>query len=268
MQFRMLGRIEVQTAAGVTDVSSAPVRGLLVALMLAEGRCVPMHQLLSSLWDRPPRSARSNLRLYVARLRRQLYATSPQLKERLAMEPGDGGASYRLRADPDELDVSVFRRLSLCGQKQRQAGFPVEAEKTLSRALELWRGPICQNCTASEELRRQAETLEELRLTVRERLTAVRITLGHTTDLVPEINDLLRVAPYRELSYANLMRARYLAGDIDGALKTWTQAAKVLRCELGIGVSAELRELQHAMLRRDAKAVRAPALDGGPTMAV
>ncbi|NEA37373.1 BTAD domain-containing putative transcriptional regulator [Streptomyces sp. SID13031] len=256
MQFRMLGRIEVEAAGGVTDVSSAPVRGLLVALMLAEGRCIPMHQLLNSLWDKPPRSARNNLRLHVARLRRQLYATSPLLKDRLAMEPGDGGASYRLRAEPEELDVSIFRRLSLRGEAERQANRPQEAEVTLAQALALWRGPICQNCTASEELRRQAETLEELRLTVRERLSAVRLTLGHTTDLVPEIHDLLRGAPFRELSYANLMRARYLGGDVDGALRTCARAEKVLRCELGIDLSADLRDLRCAMLRRDTDYVR------------
>lgn len=256
MQFRMLGRIEVETAGGVTTVSSAPVRGLLVALMLAEGRCVPMSQLLCSLWDNPPGSARSNLRLHVARLRRQLFVTSPLLKDRLAMEPGEDGASYRLVADPDELDVSVFRRLSLRGEAERQADRPVEAEVTLARALALWRGPICQNCTASEELRRQAQTLEELRLSVRERLASVRITLGHTTDLVPEIHDLLRSAPYRELSYANLMRARYLGGDVEGALRTCAQAANTLRRELGVELSAGLRELHCAMLRRDSEAVR------------
>ncbi|WP_328989059.1 AfsR/SARP family transcriptional regulator [Kribbella sp. NBC_01245] len=261
MQFRVLGNVEVETENCVIGISSAPVRGLLATLILEEGRVVLVRHLLESLWDRPPRSARNNLRLHVARLRRQLGAACPGMKERLVTVSGAGGAGYGLRADPAELDVSVFRRLSLRGDIERQERRYADAERTLAEALAIWRGPAFQDCTASEQLRSRFETLEELRLTVRERLAEVRIALGRTTDLVPEIHDLLRIAPFRETSHANLIRARYLAGDVDGAFRTWSLAATTLREELGVEPSAELCDLQHAMLRRDREAVQVPRRD-------
>ena len=102
-----------------------------------------------------------------------------------------------------------------------------------------------------------------LGLTVLERLAEVRIALGHTTDLVSGIHDVLRAAPFRETSWANLVRARYLAGDIDGAFQTWSQASGTLRGELGVEPSAALCELQHAMLHRDGDAVRRSRLSAG-----
>ena len=56
----------------------------------------------------------------------------------------------------------------------------------------------------------------------------------------------------------NLVRARYLAGDVDGALRSWSRAATTMRQELGVDPSAELRALQHAMLHRDQESVRRP----------
>jgi DNA-binding SARP family transcriptional activator len=256
MRFHMLGRFEIETEQGTTAVRSAPVRGLLAVLMLEEGRVVPASQLVESLWDRPPSSACNNLRLHVARLRRQLGAMSPLLKGRLVTLRGSGGAGYALRAESSELDVSEFRRLSRRGDSERRAGDHLVAERTLTAALDLWHGPVGQDCTASEELRSRLEMLGELRLSVLERLTDVRIALGHTMDLRSTINDVLRVAPFRETSWANLVRARYLAGDIDGAFRAWSQAAGILRSELGVEPSAAVFELQHAMLQRDDHAVR------------
>ncbi len=255
MRFRMLGRVEVETGGGVAEISSAPVRGVLAALMLAEGRVVPVQQLVEALWDRPPRSAQNNLRLHLTRLRRQLGAISPRLQDRLVTVRTDGGAGYCLRAEPDELDLAVFRGLAVQGDAERTSGRYAAADRTLSTALELWRGPVGQDCTASDRFRRRVAPLDELRLTVCERRAEVGLMLGRTTEVVPDLNDVLRVAPFRERAHANLVRARYLAGDVSGALRTWARAARVLREELGLEPSDELFDLQRAMLRRDREAV-------------
>lgn len=255
MRLHMLGRVEVTVADRCTAISSAPVRGVLAALMLAEGRVVPVQQLLEALWDRPPQSAQNNLRLHVTRLRRQLGAISPVLKDRLVTVRTDSGAGYCLRAAPEELDLAVFRGLAVQGDAERADGRYDEAERTLSTALELWRGPVGQDCTASDRFRRRVAPLDELRLTVCERRAEVGLMLGRTTEVVPDVNDVLRIAPFRERAHANLVRARYLAGDISGALRTWARAARVLREELGLEPSDELFDLQRAMLRRDREAV-------------
>jgi len=258
MRFHMLGRFEIQTDHGTTEVRSAPVRGLLAALMLEEGRAVPVSELVESLWDRPPSSAGNNLRLHVTRLRRQLGAMSPLLKGRLVTLRGSGGAGYALRAESPELDVSEFRRLSRRADSAVRAGDFLAAERLLTEALALWRGPVGQDCTASAELRRRLDMLGELRLSVLEQLTDVRIVLGHTLDLTSAIHDVLRVAPFRETSWANLVRARYLSGDVEGACQAWSQATTLFRTELGVDPSQALHALHHAALSRDAPTLRRP----------
>lgn len=254
MLFRLLGRVQIDTANGTFPIQSAPVRGVLAALLLEEGRFIPVGKLLNALWNDPPSSARQNLRLYIARLRTQLAALS--LQERLiTLRGGVGG--YSLSISPDELDAFRFQHLAEKGGMELQAGSFTRAERALREALSLWRGPIGQDCTASEQLRAQFQTYEKLHLTVRERLVEARLGLGATVDLVPEIRGILEIAPFRETSWADLIRACYLGGDISGALAAWRQVVELFRGELGVDPSIRLRELHAAVLRRDDAAVRA-----------
>lgn len=253
MLFRLLGRIQVDTAGRTLLVSSAPVRGVLAALLLEEGRFVPVEQLLRSLWNDPPSSARQNLRLHIARLRNQLSELS--LHERLTTLRG-GGGGYSLSISPEELDTIRFKRLAEKGRSELRSGLFATAEATLREALLLWRGPIGQDCTASKQLRSRFHSYGDLQVTVRERLVEARLGLGTTTDLIPEIQEILGVAPFRETSWANLIRAYYLGGDISGALAAWDRAMALFLGELGLDPSDKLRELHVSILRRDDAAIR------------
>ncbi|WP_449063208.1 AfsR/SARP family transcriptional regulator [Planomonospora algeriensis] len=255
MFFRLLGRVQVESAGASVVVTSAPIRGLLAALLLEEGRFVTVEQLMDSLWDSPPDSARKNLRLHVARLRSQLASLG--LRERLSTLRG-GGGGYRLLAAPEEVDVIQFKRLTARGFAELRARRVSTAETTLVEALRLWQGSAGQDCTASGRLRSRFAAFDELHLTARERLVEARLLRGRTIELVPEILDILTAAPFRENSWAHLMRACYLGGDAAGAISAWDRAAATLGDRLGLDLSAELRELHLAVLRRDDDAVRGP----------
>lgn len=255
MLFRLLGHVQVETAGRSVVIKSAPVRGLLAALLLEEGRSVPVEHLLRALWDDPPDSARSNLRLYIARLRRQLAHLG--LRERLVTLRGGGGdGGYRLLTAPEEVDVLRFKRLAGRGFAELRRGSTGTAEALLKQALRLWQGPVGQDCTASDQLRSRFAGFDELHLTVRERLVEARLGLGRTIDLIPEILEILAAAPFREASWAHLMRAYYLGGDMAGALSAWDRATATLGDRFGLDLSAELRELHLSVLRRDDHAVR------------
>ncbi|GII04333.1 AfsR/SARP family transcriptional regulator [Planobispora takensis] len=253
MLFRLLGRVQVETGDTSCVIASAPIRGLLAALLLEEGRFVSVEQLMGSLWDDPPDSARKNLRLHVARLRGQLAPLG--LRERLSTLRG-GGGGYRLLAAPEEVDAVQFKRLTARGFTELLARCAGAAETTLARALQLWQGPIGQDCTASERLRSRFVALDELHLTARERLVEARLCRGRTIDLIPEILDILAAAPFRETSWAHLMRAYYLGGDVAGAISAWDRATATLGDRLGLDLSAELCDLHLSVLRRDDHAVR------------
>lgn len=253
MLFRLLGSARIENAKTSIGVKSAPVRGVFAALLLEEGRSVPVERLMRSLWDESPGSARKNLRLYLARLRSQLAVLS--LQERLITLRG-GGGGYRLLIEPDEVDAIRFKRLAAQGFAELRARCTSAAEATLKESLRLWQGPAGQDCAASEQLRARFAALDELHLTVRERLVEARLDLGRTLDLVPEILDVLAAAPYRETSWAHLMRAHYLGGNAAGAISAWASATATLNDHLGLDPSAELCELHLSVLRRDDDAVR------------
>ncbi|MFD0661895.1 AfsR/SARP family transcriptional regulator [Thermocatellispora tengchongensis] len=193
--------------------------------------------------------------MHVARLRTQLAPLD--LREKLVTLRG-GGGGYRMLVDPDDVDVVRFKRLAAQGFAELRVQCAGSAEVAFMEALGLWQGPVGQDCTASERLRSRFTALEELHLTVRERLVEARLRLGRTTELIPEILDILAAVPFREASWAHLMRAYYLGGDVAGAVSAWNRATATLGDQLGLDLSAELRELHLSILRRDDRAVRAP----------
>ncbi|MGS2644342.1 BTAD domain-containing putative transcriptional regulator [Streptosporangium sp. LJ11] len=161
--------------------------------------------------------------------------------------------------EPDEVDAIRFKRLAARGFAELRARCAGAAEATLKESLGLWQGPAGQDCAASEQMRARFAALDELHLTVRERLVEARLDLGRTLDLVPEILDILATAPFRETSWAHLMRAHYLGGNAAGAISAWTSATATLSDHLGLDPSAELRELHLSVLRRDDDAIRGPS---------
>ncbi len=262
MLFRLLGHVRVETARGSVGIESAPVRGVLAALLLEEGRSVPVERLLGLLWEDPPGSARKNLRLHIARLRAQLGELG--LRDRLVTLRGGGGeGGYRLAARGEEVDAVTFRRLASQGFAELRAGSAATAETSLTTALALWQGPIGQDCTASQRLKARFAAFDELQLTVRERLVEARLELGRTSDLIPEIQEILASAPFRETSWAHLMRAYYLGGDAAGAIDAWNRAGTTLGERLGLDPSAQLRRLHLSILRRDCDAVRSSSPRAG-----
>ena len=71
---RLLGRLEVRTAAGAVVRLGAPKQRVVGALLAVRaGQVVPVAELVDEVWpDRPPASAAENARSYAANLRRLL----------------------------------------------------------------------------------------------------------------------------------------------------------------------------------------------------
>lgn len=86
----------------VTDPFGQPVRltptewGLLEALMRHPGKLMSQRQLLTQVWGSAYQNQASNLRLYMAQLRRKLEP-DPQRPRYLLTEPGMG---YRFQPEP------------------------------------------------------------------------------------------------------------------------------------------------------------------------
>src|SRR3954470_23159177 len=138
VQIGMLGPFEVRTDEGVlADVPGARLRALLIALALEPGRAVPKATLVDWIWgEQPPADAANALQRLASRLRKALPEGS------IEGQP-DG---YRLRVDPDAVDVVRFERLL---RRAREDGDPMRLPR-LREALALWRGAAMQDVGLQE----------------------------------------------------------------------------------------------------------------------
>ncbi|WP_406514696.1 BTAD domain-containing putative transcriptional regulator [Streptomyces sp. NBC_00499] len=218
----------------ITGAADRPVqitrlkqRRLLAALLLRPNVDVTVDQLAEDLWDgNPPSSIRSNLKTYVAGLRRAgiPITTSP-----------DG---YRIDAGPGELDSLAFEEL----------------KSEPPQALGLWRGPVLHGLPLSPAMDAIVCRLQDLRFRMLETLPAH--TIG--PDLMYSLREAIDLEPLREGLHAELMRSLYLHNRAGEAVQVYHGLRTRLATELGIDPGLEVQALYLQILATD------PAL--GPPM--
>jgi DNA-binding SARP family transcriptional activator len=235
-------------------LSESKARGTLAVLLLRANQFVTQTQLGQLLWDTPPDSARSNIRSYVARVRKALDLADPDVPRLSSVKRGgtsDGGA-YRLCVAPMELDADVFVRLVRHAAEQSRAGEVTKAAASLRHALGLWRGDAGNaDLAVAAVLRAQLDALNQLRLVAHEDLLSLRFRLGEHRLLIPEIRALLSEHQMREGLWALLMRAHYRSGDVGAALGAYKESWQVLDRQLGVQPGAMLQQLHRSILNRD-----------------
>jgi hypothetical protein len=137
------------------------------------------------------------------------------------------------------------------GARQRQS--------RLQAAVALWRGRPLAELAGLTWFDEHAEWLQQLLLEARQGLIDTRLTLGHHTQLIPELETLIRQHPLHEHFHGQLMLALYRAGRQGEALAAYQRLRRTLGEDLGIDPSQPLRELETAILRQD------PTLDAPRT---
>jgi DNA-binding SARP family transcriptional activator len=239
VRFRILGPLEVDAAVGHPALRRRKPRALLALLLLHRNEVVSTDALLDGLWgESPPPRALGSLQNYVSHLRRALgehvLVTQP---------PG-----YVLRVGADEVDVDWFDRLVAEASGKDAA----ERAERLRSALALWRGPALADFTYEAFAQTAIARLEELRLTALEERIDADLELGRHPELVGELEALVAENSLRERLRGQLMRALYRSGRHTEALAVYRDGARLLREELGLEPSEELRRLERAILEQDA----------------
>jgi DNA-binding SARP family transcriptional activator len=239
VRFRILGRLEVDAAVDHPALRRHKPRALLALLLLHRNEVVSTDMLLDGLWsESPPPRALGSLQNYVSHLRRALgddvLVTQP---------PG-----YVLRVGPHELDADWFERLV----SEASGKDAAERAERLRSALALWRGPALADFTYEAFAQTAIARLEELRLTALEERIDADLELGRHAELVGELEALVTEHSLRERLRGQLMRALYRSGRQSEALDVYRDGARLLREELGLEPSEELRSLERAILEQDA----------------
>jgi predicted ATPase/DNA-binding SARP family transcriptional activator len=251
VEVRLLGPFELVTVEGPQRLPGHGERALLAALALSTGRAVALPTLVEALWDpdHQPDDPVNALQVRVSKLRRTLAALG--LTDVLDRQ----GFAYRLRIEPDAVDVHVFRNLV---ETARRTGDPREAVDLYDRCLALWRGEPLVDFVGPAWAGIEAAQLSELRLAAVTERAERMLTLGWYERVAADLEPVVAAAPTRERLVGQLMTALFNAGRQATALEAYARTRHALTEELGLDPSRELRTVMEQILRHD------PAITPGP----
>lgn len=230
------------------EVVLGPPKQRAVFALLA-GRAndvVSVDHIIDAVWGADiPQTAANGVHTYVAGLRRILEP------ERSRRESGDllisAAGGYALQTDPEAVDATLFARRHARARRARAEGRLQDALDIAESALSLWHGDAHSGVpgpfAAMERTR-----LQDLRLTAVEEWAADMLAADRPVEAVTVLLGAVAEEPLREKLRWLLMTALYLCGRQAHALEVYAETRRLLRHELGIDPSAELRTLHQQIL--------------------
>jgi DNA-binding SARP family transcriptional activator len=249
MHVRVLGGLEVVVGQQVLDLGGPKPRALLAQLVAAEGRPVPVEQLIAQIWgDAPPARVEASLQSYVARLRRVLEPDRDAGLPAQLLRTHAG--AYSLAVTAEDVDARCFVAL-VREARSRAAAEPDAAVELYEEALALWRGDAYPSLPGPA-LEAEATRLAEMRVGAITHLWELRLGRGEHAEAVAELEQLTRLWPLREQLWGLLALALYRSSRQGDALATVQRLRVGLAEELGVDPSPELRRLEEAILRQEA----------------
>ncbi|GAB3661920.1 hypothetical protein GCM10027589_24530 [Actinocorallia lasiicapitis] len=235
---RLLGPVDVTVDGNVHPTPGLRRKAVLARLAMRPGEVVSVDGLIDAVWGGDhPATAQNTLQSHVSYLRRVLGAHDVITARAPGYRLAHATTDLRLAEDLIEeaqAQISPERRLSL-----------------LDQALRLWRGRPLADVTELPWFAHEAERLERVRRDAQRTAVECKLELGLHTKLVPELEALTDRYPFDEDLQAQLVIAMYRSGRQADALAIVRRTRIRLRDELGIDLSAQLRELESAVLRQD-----------------
>jgi DNA-binding SARP family transcriptional activator/WD40 repeat protein/energy-coupling factor transporter ATP-binding protein EcfA2 len=241
MEYRVLGPVEVLDAGRPVPLGGYRARLVLAVLLSRPGQALPAEWLVDAVWgERPPRTARRTLQVYLTRLRGLLG------EEVVHTTPG----GYRLAVAEDDLDTHRFAALADRGHALLPAD-PAAASDLLHRALDLWRGEPYGDLGGEAALLPSVQALRERYLAALADRVRADLDSGRTAGLLGELAGLVEQHPRDERLLGSLLLAQYRAGRQSQALAEYERYRVGLADELGALPSPRLQRLHAAILRHD-----------------
>jgi DNA-binding SARP family transcriptional activator len=244
MEFWVLGSLDVRSAGTSIDLGGPRQRAVLAALLLRANDVASIGYLAEAVWETPPTAPESNVRTYVAGLRRRLSVESTRLRT--------CAAGYQLVVGDDELDLLVFEDLVEQGARALGTRNYRDAIAHLEQAVGLWRGRPLEGQPMGPAIHAELARLEERRLHAIELFVQAKIGLGQHDDVIAVLTRLVAEHPLREQFWALLMLSLYRSGRQAEALDCFAQARARLVQELGIEPGPTLQRMCQNILTSDA----------------
>jgi len=247
MRFGVLGPLEVRADGEQIAIKGIKERRLLGLLLSRANSVVPVDDIFEALWgtELPPSAAKS-VQVYAVRVRKMLEPNGRPAEGSLVSRRGAG---YMLRAARDQVDALRFA--DLVTRARDAAGARDIAVPILREALGLWRGSAYADFRDTFFGAAEAARLEEMRLAAVEARIDADLALGHHTEVIAELEGLVREHPLRERLWAQLMIAFYRDGRQSDALLAFRRARGGLVEGIGVEPGPELQALETAVLAHD-----------------
>ncbi|MFE7224592.1 BTAD domain-containing putative transcriptional regulator [Nocardioides sp. NPDC057577] len=242
MRVRVLGAVELICDDGTVQKLSRTRRTLLALLAAGRGAPVSSDLLVDELWrGSPPATGVNLLHQRVRDLRRALGEDRRQLQSR--------ANGYALVGA--DIDQARFEDLMDQGRASAETGEHERASMLFDAALGLWTGGAYGAVGESPMIATEAARLDELRLVAVESRAAADLALGRQAAVVADLGPVVRANPLREGLWLLLMTALWHSGRTAEALDAYQRLFRVLRDELGVEPSKDVRDLQLRIIEGD-----------------
>jgi DNA-binding SARP family transcriptional activator len=242
----VLGPVELRVDGRAVNLPGPKQRVVLATLAAEANRVVSAQRLVDSSWgDDPPRSAEHAIQQHVSVIRKQLEAAGVTDPAAVLVTRPPG---YSLIVDAS--DAAEWESARFEWQRAMGSSHWVAAAEAIDRGLHLWRGSAFEDIEDSALIRGVRVRLDEQRLVALETRAEALLAAGYPAEAASELEPLVAANPLREGLWSKLMLALYQSGRQADALAAYRSARLALVDGLGIEPSAELRELETAILQQ------------------
>ena len=243
---RVFGSTGVEQDGVPIGIGGPRQRRLLALLAVRAGSTLSLDWLAEHLWtdeDRPDQPEPA-LWTSMSRLRRSF----PKVAEDwLETDP----TGYRLAAPADAIEHRRFRLLREEALRSRGSGDPATSQRLLDEALSLWRGEPFPELEDLNWAQADTEQLRIDRLEVMEERWEAILAQGRHTQITGELTAFTSEHGLRDRAARQLALALHRSGRTAEALRSIEEHRRTLAEESGMDPSADMAELELALLRND-----------------
>lgn len=226
------------------------LQSLLAYLILHRGTPQARQRLAFLLWpDSSEKQARTNLRRSLHTLR-QVFAETETF---IAIETKS--LQWRLETTC-EIDIAVFEHTLHTPS--------ASSSEALEAAIHLYNGPLLPNCY-DEWIEPERERLHQLYLQAHTDLIRALQAQQHHHKVIRYAQQLIRLDPLSETTYALLMESFAASGDRNQAMQTYHHCMTTLQEELGLDPSPTLQELYQRLLQEPESLISRSATKPAPS---
>lgn len=249
LEIRCLGPFELYRQGKLVTPETVQRRGaltLLKILLVHEGRPVARDALADLLWPEvDPEAGANRVYVLVHALRQVMEPSNANRHWQFIRSEGD---RYYFNLDSSHrLDLQEFRQDVALGERLERENRIADAIDSYEAAVKLYRGDLLEDEPYAEWCGEHRESLREILLNTLRRLASLYMDQGAPARSAELYRRALKADPLREEMHQGLMRALWMSGRRDEALRHYEVCRDILLEQLDVAPMPETEQLHRAI---------------------